>query len=259
MRAPILALALGLVGAAVLGACGSDDSSSGGSDAGGSEIPRSGSDAGGGSDASSGGGGDDTGGYSTASESGKITYYDATGAGACSFDATPDDLDVAAMDAPEFDDAAVCGECVAITGPKGNLTVRVVDLCPECEKGHLDLSEEAFAKLADVSAGIVPVTWKVVECSVTGNLKYTYKDGVSQYWFALQVSNSRLPIESLELKVDGAFVDVGRESYNYFVDGNGSGPGPVTVRVTSIDGQQLIDTLPAAAANVTSTGAAQFK
>ncbi len=247
MRGPILALALAVVGTAVLGACGSDDSSGSGSDAGSSEIPKSGSDA------SAGGG------YSSASESGKITYYDATGGGACSFDATPDDLDVAAMDAPEFNDAAVCGECVAITGPKGDLTVRVVDLCPECEKGHLDLSEEAFAKLADVSLGIVPVTWKVVECDVTGNLKYDYKDGVSQYWFALQVTNSRLPIKSLELKVNGAFVNVGRESYNYFVDGSGSGPGPVTVRVTSIDGQQLIDTLPAAAANVTSTGAAQFK
>ncbi len=248
---------------AVLGACGSDDSSSG-SDAGSggsTDIPRTGSEAGAstGGDASSGGGGDDTGGYSSASESGKITYYAATGAGACSFDATPDDLDVAAMDAPEFDDAAVCGECVAITGPKGDLTVRVVDLCPECEKGHLDLSKEAFAKLADVSAGIVPVTWKVVECSVSGNLKYDYKDGVSQYWFALQVTNSRVPIKSLELKVDGTFTSVPRESYNYFVDGKGSGPGPVTVRVTSIDGQQLIDTLPAAAANVTSTGAAQFK
>jgi expansin (peptidoglycan-binding protein) len=237
------------------------DSGAGGTDA---STSSSGTDASSGSDASSGGGGGGggttgAGGYMSASEPGVITYYDATGEGACSFDATPGDLDVAAMDQPEYDDSAVCGECVAITGPKGNLTVRVVDLCPECEKGHLDLSQEAFAKLADVSLGHVAVTWKVVECAVTGNLGYNYKDGVSQYWFAVQVTNSRLPIAKLEIEKNGTFTEVERQSYNYFVDGDGSGTGKVTVRVTSIDGQQLIDTLPPAEANVTSTGAAQFQ
>ena len=71
---------------------------------------------------------------------GVATYYDATGAGACSFDPTPGDLDVAAMNAPEFAGSAVCGECVAVTGPRGSVTVRIVDLCPECLAGHLDLS-----------------------------------------------------------------------------------------------------------------------
>jgi expansin (peptidoglycan-binding protein) len=282
MRRTVLALAF--VGV-VVAACGNGDDSGdasndagaastdggsktdagGGSTGGDSGTTSSGSDAssgggGTGSDASSGGGGTTgTGNYMSASEPGIITYYDATGAGACSFDATPDDLDVAAMDAPEYDNSAVCGECVAITGPKGNLTVRVVDLCPECEKGHLDLSQEAFAKLADVSLGHVAVTWKVVECAVKGNLGYNYKDGVSQYWFAVQVTNSRLPIAKLEIEKNGTFTEVERESYNYFVDSDGSGTGKVTVRVTSIDGQQLIDTLPPAEANVTSTGAAQFQ
>lgn len=90
------------------------------------------------------------------------TYYGATGAGACSFDATPSDLDVAAMNAPQYAGSAVCGECVAITGPKGGVTVRIVDLCPECKSGDLDLSQEAFAKIADVSAGRVKITWRVV-------------------------------------------------------------------------------------------------
>ncbi len=89
---------------------------------------------------------------------GRATYYDADGSGNCSFDASPDDLDVAAMDAPEWDNSGVCGACVAIEGPRAASTVRIVDQCPECEKGHLDLSQEAFAKIADVSAGNVPIT-----------------------------------------------------------------------------------------------------
>ena len=234
MRPRSRVLALAFVGAALTACSGvspgeiSDDttgaSSSGGNDAGGggSSSHDAGRGGGGGgttdatTDATTGDGG--SGGYSGASETGEITYYDATGAGACSFDATPDDLDVAAMDDAEYDNAAVCGECVSITGPKGQLTVRVVDRCPGCEVGHLDLSQEAFAKLADVSLGHVPVTWNVVECDVTGNLEYRYKDGVSQYWFALQVENSKLPLESLEIQQNGAWVNVERQSYNYFVD-----------------------------------------
>ncbi len=227
-------------------ACGSDASS-----------PADGND--GGTGGNGNGGGAATGSYAGASETGVATYYAATGAGNCSFDATPDDLDVAAMDAPEYDNSNVCGECVAITGPKGNVTVRIVDQCPECEKGHLDLSQEAFAKIADVSAGKVPITWNVVECNVTGPLSYRYKDGSSQYWTAIQVLNSRLPIASLAIESGGAFTNVDRADYNYFVDASGAGAGQVTVRVTSIDGQQITDTLSAPASDVTVAGTSQFK
>ena len=50
---------------------------------------------------------------------GIATYYDATGAGACSFDPSPEDLMVSAMNAEEFDNAALCGAYVHVTGPKG--------------------------------------------------------------------------------------------------------------------------------------------
>ena len=59
---------------------------------------------------------------------------------------SPQDLMVAAMNAEEYDNAAYCGAYVhGVTGPKGEVTVRIVDLCPECRAGHLDLSQEAFA------------------------------------------------------------------------------------------------------------------
>src|ERR1035437_9876318 len=106
------------------------------------------------------------------SETGQATYYDATGAGSCSFDASPGDLDVAAMNHVEYANSAVCGACAHVVGPKGDVTVRVVDLCPECAQGALDLSAQAFAKIADPSAGRVPITWQVVACSVQGPIQY---------------------------------------------------------------------------------------
>ena len=229
-----------------ISACGGDSS-------GGGNASTSG-------DGGSTGTGAGTGSYAGKSETGVATYYDATGAGNCSFDATPGDLDVAAMDAPEYDNSNVCGECVAVTGPKGSVTVRIVDQCPECEVGHLDMSQSAFAKIADVSAGKVPITWNVVECNVTGPLSYHYKEGSSQYWTAIQVRNSRLPISKLEIESGGgAFTSIDRADYNYFVDASGAGTGSVTVRITSIDGQQVTDTLPAPASDVSVPGTVQFK
>src|SRR5512135_3134445 len=103
---------------------------------------------------------------------GIATYYYATGAGACSFDPSPSNLMVAAMDAPEWNNSAVCGEYVQVWGPKGTVTVRIVDLCPECGVGHLDLSEQAFALIANLSAGVVSITWQVVSPSLSGPIAY---------------------------------------------------------------------------------------
>ncbi len=191
-------------------------------------------------------------------QNGVATYYDADGSGNCSFDPSPRDLDVAAMDDAEYAGSAACGACVDVVGPKGEVTVRIVDRCPECERGHLDLSKQAFAAIADPSAGRVAITWQMVACNVTGNVVYHYKDGSSQYWTAIQVRNHRVPIQKLEWKSGGAYVELPRQEYNYFVAQNGIGPGTVTVRITSIDGQVLTDTLPAPAPNLDAAGAAQF-
>jgi expansin (peptidoglycan-binding protein) len=209
-----------------------------------------------------GSGGGDGGGISIGMlESGVATYYGATGAGACSFDPTPDALDVAAIDMPEWSGSAPCGTCAAVHGPHGDVTVRIVDLCPECERGHLDLSMEAFAQIADLAAGRVPITWQLVPCVVGGNVQYRYKEGSSQYWTAIQVRNHRLPIASLEVRVgNGAWSLLARSDYNYFIAAAGVGTTDgVAVRITATDGQQLVDALPRVQPGLVITGAAQFR
>lgn len=60
---------------------------------------------------------------------GIATYYTATGAGACSSStSSPGDLMVAAMNAEEYANAGVCGAHVDVTGPGGQVRVRIVDL-----------------------------------------------------------------------------------------------------------------------------------
>jgi expansin (peptidoglycan-binding protein) len=199
------------------------------------------------------------------SYTGDGTYYGATGAGACSYDASPANLMVAAMNAPQWQNSAVCGMCVEVTGPKGDaakIVVRIVDLCPECKTGDLDLSQEAFAKIADPVAGRVKITWQPVACAVSGPISYKYKDGTSQWWMGVQVRNSRLPVKKLELVEGAVTTELKAESYGYYTLSSssiqGGRPGPYSLRLTSITDAQLSEPSVPLSPNVIVQGTQQF-
>jgi expansin (peptidoglycan-binding protein) len=171
---------------------------------------------------------------------GDATFYAADGSGNCSF-APTGDLMIGAMNHVDYADSAACGACAHVVGPSGEVTVRIVDQCPGCAEGDIDLSPEAFAKLADTSLGRVPMTWKYVACDVTGPLVYHFKEGSNQWWTAVQIRSSRYAIATLELQKDGQYVSVDRLDYNYFVADAGMGPGPYAFRVTDVKGQVVED------------------
>lgn len=205
---------------------------------------------------------------------GRATYYDATGAGNCAFDASPGNLMVAAISHVDYGNpdpegnpsggkaAVYCGAYVEVYGPSGTVTVRIVDKCPDdgCQAGHLDLSREAFAKIADPALGIVPITWRVVSPAISGPIQYHFKDGSNQWWTAVQIRNHRNPIVKFEyLNGSGTWVEVTRVDYNYFVQTNpGMGPGPYSFRVTDSYGNVLTDTGIVGGDNVTRNGHGQF-
>lgn len=173
---------------------------------------------------------------------GEGTYYNATGAGNCGFPATPDNLMVAALNMPDYANAALCGAYIQVTGPKGAIIVRIVDSCPPCAAGDVDLSREAFALIADLAAGRVPITWQLVSYPLPDPIVYHFKDGSNQWWTAVQIRNHRNPIASVEYQDgSGNFHVISRTDYNYFVAASGLGPGPYTFRVTDTLGNTLID------------------
>lgn len=193
-----------------------------------------------------------------ADAAGEATYYAADGTGSCSFDASPNDLMVAAMNAPDYANAAWCGACLEVTGPTGSVVVRIVDQCPGCAHGDLDLSEEAFAMISPLSAGRVAITWHEVACDVSGPIAYHFKDGANAYWTAIQIRNHRYPIAGVEAKVGDAWQGVSRVDYNYFVETDGLGPGPYALRVTDTRGHVVEDAAIELGDDVTRTGAEQF-
>jgi len=190
---------------------------------------------------------------------GQGTYYDADGTGACSFAASPGDLKVAALDAPDWATAAWCGACAEVSGPDGQVVVRIVDQCPECKHGDLDLSPQAFDKIAPRAAGRVAIHWRLVACEVRGPIDYHFKDGSNPYWTAVQIRNHRYPIAKVEARDSaGAWHALSRVTYNYFLADPGLGAGPYALRVTDRLGHAVEDGAVPFAADTTAHGAAQL-
>ncbi len=221
---PALALALLSFSVVSIAACGSDPPAGDGTS---SSSSSSGGSSGSSGQTSSGGEGSSSGTvFSSEQKTGIATFYDADGSGNCSYDKSSD-LDVAAFNFPEYAKSAACGSCITVNGPKGAVTIRIVDSCPGCEEHHLDLSESAFAKIADPVDGRVPITYQTVACQVSGSMAYQFKDGSHEFWTAIQIRNHRLPITKLEAKKNGAYKELERADYNYFIDDSGIKDDPI--------------------------------
>ncbi|KAK9680174.1 hypothetical protein K7432_016022 [Basidiobolus ranarum] len=100
--------------------------------------------------------------------SGDGTYYN-PGLGSCEVVSGPTQL-IAALNAPQFGsyprprDSPACFSCAKVHGPKGSVQVQIVDTCPSCKEGSLDLSPTAFEHIANLTQGRVHITWNYVAC-----------------------------------------------------------------------------------------------
>jgi expansin (peptidoglycan-binding protein) len=173
---------------------------------------------------------------------GKATFYTpAAGAGGnCSYVGPPADDLYVALSPGEYADAAACGGYLDVTGPRGTVRVKIVDQCPECPAGHVDLSREAFARIADPVRGVVPVTYRaVVNPRLPGPLSFRIKEGASQWWFAVLVIDHGNPLRTVEVRpAGGGWQRVTRTDFNYWLRDSGLGPGPYAIRVTDVYGRR---------------------
>ncbi|MEU0941218.1 expansin EXLX1 family cellulose-binding protein [Streptomyces canus] len=171
---------------------------------------------------------------------GVATAYEAgVGDGACLFGPSPDMM-IAAMNTTDYETSRACGAYVLVHAANGkSITVRITNECPlPCAPGQIDLSQQAFAKLADLKVGRLPITWSLVSPSSIGTMSIRYKTGSSVYWCGIQVIGHRNPVARLEVSTGGGWRQLPRTSFNYFISADGSGCGK-TIRVTDIYGEQL--------------------
>jgi hypothetical protein len=100
---------------------------------------------------------------------GKATYYDDAGYGACGTQIDANSQMLVAVSHTYWTtanpnvDPLCSGISVEVTYGGTTLTLPVVDKCPSCDATHLDLSKPAFTRFADPAKGVLTgLTWKFV-------------------------------------------------------------------------------------------------
>ncbi|KAF7867288.1 hypothetical protein EAF04_005371 [Stromatinia cepivora] len=178
--------------------------------------------------------------------SGQATFYGGnTNGGTCSFSnyTLPSNILGTALSDSNWATASQCGRCVSVTGPSGNnIIAMITDECPGCGPNHLDLYQNAFAKLAPISKGIIDITWDYVDCPITTPLQLHNKEGVSAHWFSMQVVNAAEGVSKLEVSTDGGstWKSTTRVTYNFFQNSAGFGTTSVDVKVTGLSGSTVV-------------------
>jgi expansin (peptidoglycan-binding protein) len=136
---------------------------------------------------------------------------------------------------------AACGGYLAVTAGGRTIRAKIDNQCPECGPGHLDLTDEAFAALAPLGKGLIPITYRPVSNPrITGGLAFVVKTGSSRYWLGLLVDNAGNRLRSVEVKAGSSWRALQRTDYGYWLAPGGAGPGPFTVRVTDVVGHRAV-------------------
>ncbi|KAI1127933.1 carbohydrate-binding module family 63 protein [Nemania abortiva] len=181
----------------------------------------------------------------SAAVAGRSTFYGGNlNGGACSFTTytLPSGIFGTAFSGAAWDSAAHCGACLRVNANGKSIIAMVVDKCPECEEGHLDLFENAFDVLSPLSSDLLSTSYTFVDCPISSPLVLHNKSGTSAYWFSMQVVNANEPISKLEVSTDGGstWKATTRQDYNFFENASGFGTDTVTVRVTSESGSTVV-------------------
>jgi expansin (peptidoglycan-binding protein) len=189
---------------------------------------------------------------------GTATFTDLTGPGACSFLGEPPDNLHVGLSSFEYGTATDCGGYLDVVGPAGTVRVKVTDHCRNCAPGLIDVTRTAFARIADLAAGRVPVTYRLVrDPPLAEAISLRVKSGSSRWWLEIQALDHGNPLASFEARQDGAWRRLVHTTDNYWAaEDPGLGAGPFTVRLTDVFGQQVtIDGVELAPGVVQATGA----
>ncbi len=179
--------------------------------------------------------------------SGEGTFYGGvagSAGGNCGLPVPADDFLHCALNTIDYNGSQACGACVEVEGTKGkSIVLKVVDRCPECKEGDVDLHQDAFALIDDPISGRIPITWKYVPCPLKNDTKFiqiNFKSGSTKYWTAIQLRNITQAIKTLEYKdASGNWIAINRVLFNFFIETKGIDT-PMTLRATSVLGEQLL-------------------
>ncbi|KAG7397251.1 hypothetical protein PHYBOEH_001063 [Phytophthora boehmeriae] len=188
-------------------------------------------------------------------------------AGNCNFMSALDlaSTDYAALNDKQWDGLQNCGRCAEVScdddrcaDKSKSIVVQILDRCPECQYGDLDLSPTVFTALTGSTPSRYKVKWKFVDCPVQGNVNYCLKGGSNNYWTAVQPTNVATGVKSLQ--INGQDTTMLSSAYYYLLDGASQTQTDLTsvkISLTDVNGNSIEDTVSLTADSCTE-GAHQF-
>jgi expansin (peptidoglycan-binding protein) len=137
---------------------------------------------------------------------------------------------------------AACDACITVTTAEGKSAVLRVVTYGDTSANSIDVSREAFDIL---DSGEYPrnMTWQFVRCADTGPMMYEFQTGSNEWWTSLWVRNPRVPVTDVEVRSvnHSSWISMERGSDGTLTDASGFGAGPFSIRVTGMDGQQIVE------------------
>jgi expansin len=155
----------------------------------------------------------------------------------CSIEPLARDGLYASLPAGQYQGGAVCGAYLDVAGPRGSVRAEIVDMCPGCASGQLDLSTAAFAAIQSSSQGTARVSYQLArDPALPGPLAVRVGPGSNAGTLAIQILNHGNPLSAVQ--VNGRALSLRPDGY--WIAGNGAGTGPFTVRVADADGNNVV-------------------
>lgn len=162
-----------------------------------------------------------------------------TGATACSVAAANIPTLAAAVDATTFRGAQACGACLRVQGTLSTNAV-VVTVVERSDVSGVLLTRAAMDQLTP-GGSLIAVDWQLVPCDTREQpLHYYVKEGSNAGYVGVQIRNARYPIASVAAVGARTSVALELQPYNYW-ESTAVGGGPLTLRVTDINGQVVED------------------
>ncbi|KDO23024.1 hypothetical protein SPRG_11871 [Saprolegnia parasitica CBS 223.65] len=149
----------------------------------------------------------------------------------------------AALNAPQWANLAHCGRCARVrcVDARCNSTatalVMLVDQCPECKHGDLDLSPKVFREITGHDATRLKVAWSFARCPIQDEHAHVcLKNGANPFWMAVQPVNVATGVQ--RVRINGFATEM-LDSCYYFKANAGSAQIPLEnmdVELTFLNG-----------------------
>ncbi|KAL4086070.1 hypothetical protein PRIC1_014692 [Phytophthora ramorum] len=151
----------------------------------------------------------------------------------------------AALNNDQWDGLANCGRCAEVSciddqcaDQTTTAIVQILDRCPECSSGDLDLSPTVFSNITGSDPSRLTIRWRFVDCPNPGTIEVCLKTGSNGYYVAVQPTNTLVGVETVTINGEStAMVD---SAYYYLIESTSEVDlTAVSVSITSIEGETV--------------------